>query len=185
RIAIARALLRDPAILILDEATSSVDLESERRIQEALSQARGRTTFVIAHRWSTVKHVNRLIVLDKGRIVGTRRRGAVPRDGQALHRQAVERRHPMTSVTLLRPGSIAVRRQLSGSLQLVIEDRSYADVTVARAAPLSAPDRYIVFFADREIAMLADLAQADPVSRAVLVEELRRRDLTAVIHRID
>src|SRR5262249_25965762 len=91
----------------------------------------------------------------------------------------------MTAGTLVRPGSIAVRRQLSGSLQLVIEDRSYADVTVARAAPLSAPDRYIVFFADREIAMLADLAQADPVSRAVLVEELRRRDLTALIHRID
>jgi ATP-binding cassette subfamily B protein len=68
RIAIARALLRDPAILILDEATSSVDLESERRIQEALSQARRRTTFIIAHRRSAVKHVDRLIVLDTGRV---------------------------------------------------------------------------------------------------------------------
>jgi ATP-binding cassette, subfamily B, bacterial MsbA len=70
RLAIARAIVRDPQLLILDEATSHLDTISETRLQQALVEAaRGRTTLVIAHRLSTIKHADRIVVFDEGRIV--------------------------------------------------------------------------------------------------------------------
>jgi ATP-binding cassette subfamily B protein len=72
RVAIARAILRDPALLLLDEATSALDAESEQRVQEALETLTlGRTSLVIAHRLATVRRVDRILVLDQGRVVAS------------------------------------------------------------------------------------------------------------------
>jgi len=93
RISIARAILADPEILILDEATSNLDTESEQLIQASLVDLLStRTTFVIAHRLSTVTHADIIVVLDQGRIVelGTHTE-LMTSDG--LYRDMVERQH--------------------------------------------------------------------------------------------
>jgi ABC-type multidrug transport system fused ATPase/permease subunit len=104
RIAIARALLADPKILILDEATSSLDSESEALIQEGLRKLRqGRTTFVIAHRLSTIRSADQILVLEEGRIV---EQGAHPQllalNGR--YRQLYDKQYKFETDQFINPG---------------------------------------------------------------------------------
>jgi len=104
RLSIARAILANPRILILDEATSSLDSESEAMIQQGLSHLmRGRTTFVIAHRLSTIRRADQILVIEGGRIV---ERGTHP-ELFALHRRYWEmytRQHALDENLFLAPG---------------------------------------------------------------------------------
>ncbi len=102
RISIARALLHDPKILILDEATSSVDTETEELIQEALRRlVKGRTTFAIAHRLSTLRNADRLLVLDDGKVAefGTHDELLAKRNG--VYRGLVEMQSQLSAITAI------------------------------------------------------------------------------------
>jgi len=104
RISIARAILAEPRILILDEATSSLDSESEQMIQEGLSYLmRGRTTFVIAHRLSTIRRADQILVVEQGKIVesGTHEELYAL---QGRYRELYDKQHGLESNLFLAPG---------------------------------------------------------------------------------
>jgi ABC-type multidrug transport system fused ATPase/permease subunit len=104
RVSIARAILADPRILILDEATSSLDSESEALIQEGLSfLMRGRTTFVIAHRLSTIRRANQILVVEGGRIV-ERGTHAELYARRGRYREMYDRQHGVETNLFLAPG---------------------------------------------------------------------------------
>src|SRR5918996_1570408 len=104
RIAIARAILADPKLLILDEATSSLDSESEAMIQDGLRQLRrGRTTFVIAHRLSTIRSADQILVLEGGEIV---ERGTHDEliDHRGRYRQLYDKQYRFEKDRFINPG---------------------------------------------------------------------------------
>jgi subfamily B ATP-binding cassette protein MsbA len=104
RVAIARAILADPRILILDEATSSLDSESEALIQQGLAWLmRGRTTFVIAHRLSTIRRADQILVLEHGRIV-ERGTHAELHAARGRYREMHDRQHGLERDLFLAPG---------------------------------------------------------------------------------
>lgn len=104
RIAIARALLKDPKILILDDATSAVDMETEHEIQSGFQEVmRGRTTFIIAHRISSLRHADEILVLDEGRVV---QRGK--------HDELILREGPYQDVYKIQYADLIAKRTASG-----------------------------------------------------------------------
>jgi ABC-type multidrug transport system fused ATPase/permease subunit len=114
RVAIARAILADPRILILDEATSSLDSESEALIQEGLAWLmRGRTTFVIAHRLSTIRRADQILVVEKGEIVERGTHDELLAAGGRYHAMFT-RQHGLASNLFLAPGEEARRARGEG-----------------------------------------------------------------------
>jgi ABC-type multidrug transport system fused ATPase/permease subunit len=100
RLTIARAFLKDPKILILDEPTASLDAESEQLIQEAMDHLMiGRTTFIIAHRLATIVSADQILVLEEGRIVETGTHVALLKQ-QGLYRDLYERQFESASASL-------------------------------------------------------------------------------------
>lgn len=106
RLSIARAILHDPRILILDEATASVDTETEKQIQEAISRLiEGRTTFAIAHRLSTLRNADRLVVIDKGKVAEMGTHDELMNKEDGVFRRLVEMQ---TEINKLRSEAVAL-----------------------------------------------------------------------------
>ncbi|MCL6453382.1 MAG: ABC transporter ATP-binding protein/permease [Alicyclobacillus sp.] len=114
RIALARAILMNPAILVLDDATSAVDMETEYKIQQALQRVmQGRTTFIIAHRISSVKRADQILVLDRGRIVQRGRHEELLADEHGLYRRIFDMQFQDFAAVASAGGSVGALRVLS------------------------------------------------------------------------
>jgi subfamily B ATP-binding cassette protein MsbA len=111
RLAIARAILADPRILILDEATSALDSESEHYIQQGIAKLRaGRTTFVIAHRLSTIRAADQILVLDEGKLVDKGSHDELLQRG-GLYKDLWDRQQGLRKNQFLNPGEEGLPRE--------------------------------------------------------------------------
>jgi ATP-binding cassette subfamily B protein/subfamily B ATP-binding cassette protein MsbA len=126
RLAIARAILADPKVLVLDEATSNLDSESEQLIQQSLSQLmRGRTSFVIAHRLSTISRADVIIVIEQGRVTQTGTHAELMARGGG-YRSMVERQIRMTLGNLTTPTTIEAEVGVSEAEKQTVSGREHA-----------------------------------------------------------
>jgi len=213
RISIARAILHDPRFLILDEATSSVDTDTEKQIQEAIARlAKGRTTFVVAHRLSTLRDTDRIAVIKGAKILelGTReellaKKGEFHRLLQMQQTMAGNKSAPEAEVSkgdtntlresltegpllrLFQPGEIKLTSQ-GVKLTLAIKDEvPIHNVNIKRLFPLTQPDRYCSVRDDngKEIGVISRISDLDTDSQRVISEALDRTYLMPVVMRIE
>lgn len=206
RLSIARALICNPAILILDEATSSVDAESERAIRDALRQfSQGRTTIAIAHRLSTLQGADQLLVFDQGRLIerGTHEE-LVARHGVydgLVRLQCLVSEHERTSeasdrgrgpheLRWLDPRTTAIRDTGRGALAVIREERCVSEVRALRAFPASCDACWISLRqgepsgGESELGLIRNLEEWPPATQAAVRRSLDRRYLLRRIQAI-
>jgi ATP-binding cassette, subfamily B, bacterial len=210
RVAIARAVLIDPKILILDEATSSVDVQTEREIQRALNNVvKGRTTIAIAHRLSTLRKANQLIVLSQGKLVesGTHAELLVKGGHYAeLYRAQIQKTVSLTDdssaveneVPEEPPEPTAIEQAFRDLTGVILRRRGFdgleltsGDATVGvypiRCFPLTDPYHYVslVDASGHERACIESLADLLPEQRQAVELVLRLREFIPLIERIE
>ncbi len=215
RVSIARAIMADPKILILDEATASVDTATEKAIQNSLKiLVKGRTTLSIAHRLSTLRDADRLIVIEKGRIVeeGTHAELDMIEDGIYHKLSGLQAKKPdmqdfevndmsqeneinyyekeaeeMTELNMI-TAEDRFERTEGGFLNLTVKDKVYKNVRIIRLFPFTDADKYIsVREGDergREIGIIEDLSAMPKETADMIKEQLALNYFTPVIEKI-
>jgi ABC-type multidrug transport system ATPase subunit len=208
RVAIARAILVDPQILVLDEATSAVDVQTEREIQRALDNVvRGRTTIAIAHRLSTLAKADRLLVLKDGKVVETgthtelmalggeyarlqrTQQKALPSIEPEADDGATEEPEPL-SAPLQAPGLEQLRLRWApdtDTLSVDMLDGERLVVLARRCFPLSDPDRFICLVGPRgrELCCIESPSALGIESRQALESALAASELLPRVERIE
>ncbi len=206
RVAIARAILVDPRILVLDEATSAVDVQTEREIQRALDNVvAGRTTIAIAHRLSTLAKADRLLVLKDGRVVETGTHLELMAAGgeyarlQRAQQRALSSLEPQAAADAPEesaPAGLAAppvdQLQLrfdpaTDELTLTTSDGRSERVSARRCFPLSEPERFISLVDDRghELSCIESPSALPAASARALAAELSATELLPCVERIE